>query len=89
MQTYNVQKLVSLGMDVCLMIKNFYFKDQKWTPKISNEIHKMFAIVKEKAKTFHKDLNEEKLLEMIIIYSIEDFNDCLENYFNMKDKVHE
>lgn len=89
MHKYNVQSMINIGTEICFMIKNIYFKEVQWTPKLSNEINKMFFIIKEKSKIFYPDLSAEELLKMIRKYSTEDFNDCLENYFTKMDKIYE
>ncbi len=73
-----VGALINLGSLICTRIKNLSYPGQPWDMTLSKEIAKKLTLMKQKARIYHPEVREDKLLEILNFrYNNEDLLELL------------
>lgn len=64
------------GARVCKLLKKYYFEDQEWVD-CRKRIGAMFTTTKLLAKNLYKDMDKKDIIDLLVKYNKQDFEDLL------------
>jgi hypothetical protein len=78
--TVQIQQEIKAGEAIAVNIKNYFYPDQAWSPKLAFEIGHKLRDIKRAASKFYTNLDILLILHNLLDFKKEDLEDLLLTY---------